>query len=246
MSASVFTVLWPLPLLDMMGFTTHGNPMFSMAAKNSSFVAANSKGDVRSPSSSAAKRRMPSRFIVSCAARAVGMISTSPAASIAASVSVAIASTSGTTKCGRSCSITARNASPSSIEITWARSATCIAGALAYASTAITSTPYRCSSITTSLPNSPDPHKNTRLASSVNGVPIVLSMNTQTLRSPIAIGYGELFRGPARAYGRLRPASMISCSSFFMRAKTSGCCSATFFFSCTSLLRSNRANRGAG
>ena len=54
---------------------------------------------------------------------------------------VNIASTSGTTKCGRSVSMTARNAAPSSIEITCDRSATCIAGASAYASTAITSTP---------------------------------------------------------------------------------------------------------
>ena len=31
-------------------------------------------------------------------------------------------------------------------------------------------------------------------------------MNTQTLRPPIAVGYCELFRGQARAHGRLRPA----------------------------------------
>jgi hypothetical protein len=47
------------------------------------------------PSSSATKRRMPSRFMVSRAARAVG-ITLNPSASNSTKVSVAMASISGT------------------------------------------------------------------------------------------------------------------------------------------------------
>ncbi|KAF1055972.1 MAG: hypothetical protein GAK41_00251 [Burkholderia gladioli] len=53
---------------------------------------------------------MPSRFIVSWVARAVGITSATPAASRAASASVAIASISGTIRCGCSDSTSARSA----------------------------------------------------------------------------------------------------------------------------------------
>ena len=76
------------------------------------------------PSVSAASRRMPSRFIVSFAARAVGITCVTPAASSATSASVAIASISGTTMCGRSCSISRVSAAASVIAITCARCAT--------------------------------------------------------------------------------------------------------------------------
>ena len=71
---------------------------------------------------------MPSRSMVSRAARAVGMTVT-PWASRASSSSVAMASISGTTKSGFSASMTARKAWASSMLITWERWATCMAGA---------------------------------------------------------------------------------------------------------------------
>lgn len=74
---------------------------------------------------------MPSRFMVSWAARAVGITRASPSVSTFTSSSVAIASISGTMTCGRSCSITARSAAASVMAITWLRCATCIAGASA-------------------------------------------------------------------------------------------------------------------
>ncbi|MNN55566.1 hypothetical protein D3C81_1704490 [compost metagenome] len=73
---------------------------------------------------------MPSRFMVNCVARAVG-ITVKPSASSSTRVAVAMASISGTMKCGFSASITARRAAPSSMLITWLRCATCMAGALA-------------------------------------------------------------------------------------------------------------------
>ena len=45
----------------MTGLTTQGNPTVWQAARNSSFVPAKRYGEVASPSSSAARRRMPSR-----------------------------------------------------------------------------------------------------------------------------------------------------------------------------------------
>ena len=114
----------------MIGLSTAGRPTSASAARSSSAVATNRYGDVGSPSSSAAKRRMPSRFMVRCAARAVGT-TRSPSASSSTSRPVAIASISGTTRWGRSWEITARSASPSNIDNTWLRCATCIAGASA-------------------------------------------------------------------------------------------------------------------
>ena len=67
------TTLWPRPDELMTGLTTHGVPMASTASRNSASLPANRYGDVRRPSSSAARRRMPSRSIVSRTARAVGM-----------------------------------------------------------------------------------------------------------------------------------------------------------------------------
>ena len=49
---------------------------------------------------------MPSRFMVSCTARAVGMTTARPAASISARTSVAMASISGTMMCGASARMT--------------------------------------------------------------------------------------------------------------------------------------------
>jgi len=63
------------------------------------------------------------------AARAVGT-TLKPSRSSSSSVVVAIASISGTMNAGRSLSITRRSSAPSSMLITWARCATCIAGAL--------------------------------------------------------------------------------------------------------------------
>jgi len=73
---------------------------------------------------------MPSRSIVSHAARAVG-ITLIPSFSNSTSVGVWMASTSGTTRSGFSCSMSARSAAPSSMSMTWLRWATCIAGAFA-------------------------------------------------------------------------------------------------------------------
>ena len=85
---------------------------------------------VGSWSSSAATRRIASRSIVSRAACAVGM-TRQPSLSSATSSCVAIASISGTIRCGFSCSTTRRSAARSSMSITWLRCATCIAGASA-------------------------------------------------------------------------------------------------------------------
>ena len=118
---------------------------------------------------SAARRRMPSRFMVSWAARAVGVTRTAPAASSSTSRLVAMASISGTMTCGRSWSMILRKASASVMGTTWARCATC--GASAYRSTAMTSTPRRCRAMTTSLPSSPEPSSITRVARGDRGVP---------------------------------------------------------------------------
>jgi hypothetical protein len=67
---------------------------------------------------------MPSRFMVSCAARAVGITSARPSASMASSASVAMASISGTISAGRSRSTSARSAAPSVMSIPCARCAT--------------------------------------------------------------------------------------------------------------------------
>ncbi|SKV63184.1 Uncharacterised protein [Mycobacteroides abscessus subsp. massiliense] len=61
---------------------------------------------------------MPSRSMVSRAARAVGITRTVPSASRASRVAVAIASISGTTRSGFSASIRARSCSGSVIEMT--------------------------------------------------------------------------------------------------------------------------------
>ncbi len=74
---------------------------------------------------------MPSRFMVSCAARALGTVRISPSASISTSASVARASISGTTMCGRSASISARSAAPSLMATVCARCATWWPGASA-------------------------------------------------------------------------------------------------------------------
>ena len=79
-------------------------------ACSSSRLSAKRYGDVGSRASSAARRRMPSRFIVSCAARAVGIDLGKASLLDSTSASVAIASISGTTRCGRSCSISRRSA----------------------------------------------------------------------------------------------------------------------------------------
>src|SRR5438876_12389683 len=69
----------PLPDDEIVGFTTQGKPIPlvrpspAIAAINSCSDAANRYVDVGSLSVSAARRRMPSRFIVSTDARAVGM-----------------------------------------------------------------------------------------------------------------------------------------------------------------------------
>ena len=163
----------PLPEEDMTGLTTHGMPISSTAERNSSAVPANRYGEVGRSSVSAASRRMPSRSIVRRAARAVGMTVT-PSASSSSSVGVWMASISGTTQCGCSSSTTRRTSAASSMSITWLRCATCMAGASAYRSTAIVSTPRRCSSITTSLPSSPEPSIRTRVAPGDRGVPSVV------------------------------------------------------------------------
>ena len=86
-------------------------------------------GDVGRPNSSAASRRIPSRFIVNCVARAVGMTTVRPPSvwsflrapllrcSTSASASVAMASISGTTKSGCCASISARSCSGSLISM---------------------------------------------------------------------------------------------------------------------------------
>lgn len=124
---------WPLPLLDITGLSTTGQPSSSAAAVSSSRVSTNAYGEVARPSSSAASRRMPSRFIVSTVARAVGATRSghSCAASSSASTPVAIASISGTTTSGRSARSTARSASASCMSTTWLRWAACMAGASA-------------------------------------------------------------------------------------------------------------------
>ncbi len=155
----------------MIGLSTAGRPRSSSALRSSLADSTKRYGEVGRPSSCAAKRRMPSLFIVRCAARAVGT-TCRPWASSSTRTSVAIASISGTTRCGRSSAITARRASPSSIDSTWLRCATCIAGASAYRSHATTSHPRRWSSMATSLPSSPDPNNRTRVADGLSGVPI--------------------------------------------------------------------------
>ena len=79
----------------MIGLITQGMPTSLIASRYSSLVSANLKSDVAIPNSSAAKRRIPSRFIVKLAARAVG-ITVWPSFSKSTKVSVAIASISGT------------------------------------------------------------------------------------------------------------------------------------------------------
>ena len=62
-------------------------------------------------------------------ARAVGMTVARPSASMRTSSSVAMASISGTIRCGCSASTTERRAKASVIVMTWLRWATCMAGA---------------------------------------------------------------------------------------------------------------------
>ena len=74
---------WPFPDEDITGFTMQGKPMpASVAARSSSRVLAKTYGEVGKPSTSAASRRIPSRFMVSCAARADGMTRAIPKRSI--------------------------------------------------------------------------------------------------------------------------------------------------------------------
>ena len=103
----------------------------AIAALSDARLSAKRYGDVGRPSVSAASRRMPSRFIVSWAARALGMTSATPARSMSTSTSVAIASISGTMICGRSCSMSFRSAPASVIVITCVRCATWWPGAFA-------------------------------------------------------------------------------------------------------------------
>ena len=72
MSAAERITLWPCPDELITGFTTHGIPISATASSNSPRVPANLYGDVGNPSSSAASRRIPSRFMVSSTALAVG------------------------------------------------------------------------------------------------------------------------------------------------------------------------------
>ena len=131
MSDSLRSVLWPLPEEDITGFTTHGRPMARTASRYSACVSTKRYGEVGRPSVSAASLRMPSRSIVRRAARAVGITRAAPSASSATSVSVWIASISGTTRCGCSRAIRARIAAGSSMSSTCERCATCMAGASA-------------------------------------------------------------------------------------------------------------------
>jgi len=124
-----------LPELLITGLTTQGKPMAgwpsvpSIAACSSASESQKRYGLVGRPSVSAARRRMPSRSIVRRAARAVGMTRTTPSASSASSTGVAMASISGTTRSGRSASISARSAAGSLIVIVRAWWATCWPGA---------------------------------------------------------------------------------------------------------------------
>ena len=72
---------------------------------------------------------MPSRFMVSRAARAVGITVALPGFRVRAASAVAIASISGTTRSGCFLFDQRRSAAPSVMSITWVRCATCCAGA---------------------------------------------------------------------------------------------------------------------
>jgi len=73
MSLSFLITLCPWPDELIIGLTTQGIPTFATASSNSVSEDANIYFDVLMPSSSAAKRLIPSRFIVSHAALAVGV-----------------------------------------------------------------------------------------------------------------------------------------------------------------------------
>ena len=120
--------------------------------------------------SSAANLRIPSRFIVRLVALALGK-TLNPSRSRASNSFVAIASISGIIRSGFSVSTSALTAAGSNISITCALCATCIAGASEYRSTAIVSTPNLCSSIATSLPNSPLPRSMAFVAEEESAVP---------------------------------------------------------------------------
>ena len=121
-------MVWPLPELDITGFTTQGSPTSATAAIASSRDSANLYRDVMRLSSRAANSRMPSRFMVSWTALAEGA-TRHPSPSSVASISVSIASISGMITSGLCVATAARTAFPSSIEKTSDASATCIAGA---------------------------------------------------------------------------------------------------------------------
>src|SRR5438094_10366830 len=78
------TIDWPLPDDEITGLTTQGSPMPfdfappSIAAFNSCCDAAKRYADVGKLSVSAARWRIPSRFIVSTVARAVGITTAAP------------------------------------------------------------------------------------------------------------------------------------------------------------------------
>src|SRR5574344_1259033 len=74
--------------------------------------------------------------------------------------SVRIASISGTIISGLCFFTTFSSAPPSSMSITSNPSATCMAGAFAYLSHAVTYCPARLAAITNSLPSSPEPNNN--------------------------------------------------------------------------------------
>ncbi len=117
-----------MPDDDITGLSTHGIPIRPTAARTSSWESANAYGEVGRPSSSAASRRMPSRSMVSRVARAVGT-TVVPPASTSASAPVAIASISGITRSGASCSISVDSETGSVMSIACQRWATWCAGA---------------------------------------------------------------------------------------------------------------------
>jgi hypothetical protein len=132
-SAGPSILLWPLPRaahhrLDDAGVADA--PLPSIAACSSASESQKRYGLVGRRSVSAARRRMPSRSIVSRAARAVGITRTTPAASSSSSTGVAMASISGTTSIGFSASISARSAAGSLIVMVRAWCATWWPGAL--------------------------------------------------------------------------------------------------------------------
>ncbi len=120
----------PCPSELITGLTMHGKPS-SRSGRVDTRRACRRTGRARS--AGRAPRRPGGgcpRGPWSAARRARSESRVSPPASSSSSVGVAMASISGTTRSGRSSSISARSAAPSSMSMTWLRCATCIAGAL--------------------------------------------------------------------------------------------------------------------